>query len=189
MARQDEFSKRNMLAKTIAWPRASNHDTLDSVGLQMYVGFLISRKWHYASSSTMADKSSKPTPTKRTVKNPETFRERAIKATSEGDKPRQRARLRQGIKKLFQPLRSGGRAIANFPLFKPFRKPLHLIGLVIFPRYFRNSAHELKQVTWPTWRESLRLTWAVLLFAIIFGTAVALVDYGLDSVFKRILLK
>jgi preprotein translocase SecE subunit len=80
-------------------------------------------------------------------------------------------------------------SVANFPPFKPLRKPLRIIGLVIFPVYFRRSWQELKLVTWPGFKQSLRLTWAVLLFAIIFGTAVALVDYGLDAVFKRILLK
>ena len=137
----------------------------------------------------MADKPTKAEQAKRKVKNPETFRERALKATAESDKPKQRSRLRDLLKKLLRPVRSAGREVVNFPLFKPLRWPLRIIGLIIFPRYFRSSITELKQVTWPTFRESLRLTWAVLLFAIIFGTAVALVDYGLDAVFKRILLK
>jgi preprotein translocase SecE subunit len=137
----------------------------------------------------MADKPNKPTPKKRIVKNPETFRERALKANIESDKPGQRAQIQELRRQLFKPLHSAGQAIAHFPLFKPLRKPLRIIGLVIFPKYFRSSWAELKQVTWPGFKESLRLTWAVLLFAIIFGTAVALVDYGLDAVFKRILLK
>lgn len=137
----------------------------------------------------MADKPSKDSRPKRTVKNPETFRERAIKATIEGDKPKQKARIWKLLGGLFKPVRAAGRAIVGFPLFKPLRKPLRIIGLIIFPKYFRNSWQELKLVTWPTWKESLRLTWAVLLFATIFGTAVALVDLGLDDVFKRILLK
>jgi preprotein translocase SecE subunit len=136
----------------------------------------------------MADKPSKATPAKRTVKNPETFRERAQKAAIEGDKPKQGAKARQGVKVVFRPLRSA-RAVKNFPPFKPLRKPLRIIGLIIFPKYFRNSWQELKLVTWPGFKESIRLTWAVLLFAIIFGTSVALVDYGLNTVFKHILLK
>jgi preprotein translocase SecE subunit len=137
----------------------------------------------------MADKPSKDSRSKRTVKNPETFRERAIKATIEGDKPKQKAQFWLLLIALFKAVRTGGRAVASFPLFKPLHKPLRLIGLVIFPKYFRNSWQELKLVTWPSMKESLRLTWAVLLFAIIFGTAVALIDLGLDDVFKRILLK
>ena len=138
----------------------------------------------------MADKATNESePKRRKVKNPETFRERALKATTEDDKPKKRAKARLGVRQLFKPLIGAWRSVANFPPFKPLRKPLRIIGLIIFPVYFRRSWDELKQVTWPGMKQSLRLTWAVLLFAIIFGTAVALVDYGLDAVFKRILLK
>jgi preprotein translocase SecE subunit len=44
-------------------------------------------------------------------------------------------------------------------------------------------------VTWPTWRESRRLTGAVILFSVIFGGLIAIVDYGLDKLFKQLLLK
>lgn len=138
----------------------------------------------------MAEQSDKPAKAKkRIVKNPETFRERAVKATNEGDKPARGSGLKRVLKAPFRKLGAGLRAIGNFPPFKPFRKPLRIIGLIIFPVYFRNSWKELKLVTWPGFKESIRLTQAVLIFAIIFGTSVALVDYGLNAVFKRILLK
>jgi preprotein translocase SecE subunit len=137
----------------------------------------------------MADKSTKATKAKRIVKNPETFRERASKATTESDKRPKLSGTKQVLKTPFRGLRTAGRAVANFPLFKPFRKPLRILGLIVFPVYFRNSWKELKLVTWPGFKESLRLTWAVLLFAIIFGVTIAFVDYGLNSIFKRILLK
>jgi preprotein translocase SecE subunit len=135
----------------------------------------------------MADKPA--TTKKRKVKNPETFRERALKANVEDDTPRKRSKISRPFKALLRPIKRLLVAIVTFPLFKPLRTPLRIIGKIIFPVYFRNSWAELKDVTWPSFRESLRLTWAVLLFAIIFGTSVALVDYGLDAVFKRILLK
>ena len=137
----------------------------------------------------MADKPSKATKAKRIVKNPETFRERAIKATNEGDKKPRLSRTKRVLKAPFRQLGKVGRAIGSYPPFRPLRKPLRIIGLIIFPVYFRNSWKELKLVTWPSFKESIRLTWAVLLFAIVFGTSVALVDYGLNAVFKRILLK
>lgn len=137
----------------------------------------------------MADKPSKAEPAKRQVKNPESFRERALKANVEADKPNQRLIFKHFIKLLLRPVGKLIKAIVNSPLFKPLRLPLRLLGKVLVPVYFRNSWRELKEVTWPSWKESLRLTYAVLLFAIIFGTAIAIVDYGLDSVFKRILLK
>jgi preprotein translocase SecE subunit len=143
------------------------------------------------SSFNMADKPDKTTKSKkRIVKNPESFRERAVKATTEVDNKKPRlSRSKQAFKALFRPFRTLARAIGSFPPFKPLRRPLRIIGLIIFPAYFRNSWKELKLVTWPGFKESIRLTWAVLLFAIIFGTTVALVDYGLNSVFKHILLK
>ncbi|HET8670873.1 MAG TPA: preprotein translocase subunit SecE, partial [Candidatus Saccharimonadales bacterium] len=69
--------------------------------------------------------------------------------------------------------------------FKPFR----ILGLILVPPYFRNSWKELRQVTWPRFKDSLRLTFAVFAFAAVFGALVALLDYGLDKVFKEVLLK
>lgn len=66
--------------------------------------------------------------------------------------------------------------------------PLRVFKFLV-PSYFKNSFKELKQVTWPTRRETLKLTFAVFMFATIFGIFITLVDYGLNSVFKRILLK
>ncbi len=58
----------------------------------------------------------------------------------------------------------------------------------ITPMYFVNAWHELKLVTWPGRKETTKLTIAVLIFAIIFGVMIALVDYGLDKIFKELLL-
>lgn len=57
------------------------------------------------------------------------------------------------------------------------------------PRYFKNAWQELKQVTWPTRRETWRLTLAVFIFAIIFGLLIAGVDWILDQIFKKVILK
>lgn len=136
------------------------------------------------------DQSSK---TKRRVKNPESFRERAVKAAEEGDKPKKTKRLRQAIGKvvtpIFRPIGKALSKIAKFKIFKPFRKPLRFIGKILFPTYLRNSWQELKLVTWPSWKQSRQLTSAVLIFAFVFGVIVAVVDYGLDKLFKDILLK
>lgn len=69
------------------------------------------------------------------------------------------------------------------------RRPVKFIGRIIGLRFIRNSWRELRTVTWPTWKESVRLTGAVIIFAVIFGAFIAVVDYGLDKVFKQILLK
>jgi len=83
------------------------------------------------------------------------------------------------------PLRQIGHGLRWFFMLKPVR----FIGKIVGFTYLRDSFKELRTVTWPTLRESTRLTGAVIIFSIIFGLFVALVDFGLDKVFKQILLK
>ena len=132
-------------------------------------------------------------PAKRRVKNPETFRERALKSTEAGEQPKGTHRvlslMGRGATAVFRPLGRLGSWFVGLKAVKPFKKPVRIIGRVLFPAYFRNSWKELKQVTWPSWKESRQLTYAVLIFAVIFGATIALVDYGLDKAFKDFLLK
>ncbi|MDL2362870.1 MAG: preprotein translocase subunit SecE [Patescibacteria group bacterium] len=130
---------------------------------------------------------------KRLVKNPETFRERAIKASEEGDKPKRFTRAKTASSKVaapvFRPIGSAGRKIGGFGPFKFLRKPFRIIGRVLLPKYVRGSWAELRQVTWPNWEKARQLTFAVILFASVFGVIVAVVDFGLDRLFRDILLK
>lgn len=57
------------------------------------------------------------------------------------------------------------------------------------PKFVRDSLVEMREVTWPTRHETRQLTVAVFLFALVFGLVAALVDFGLDKLFKRLLLK
>lgn len=66
---------------------------------------------------------------------------------------------------------------------------MRFLGRIIGLSYVRSSWQELKLVTWPTRREGRRLTTAVILFSVVFGLLIAIVDYGLDKLFKDILLK
>jgi preprotein translocase SecE subunit len=59
----------------------------------------------------------------------------------------------------------------------------------LIPSYFINSWREVRQVTWPNRRETWRLTLAVFIFAVVFGTLIAGVDKGLDFLFKKVILK
>ena len=139
----------------------------------------------------MADKPSSKS--KRLVKNPDSFRERAIKAAEASDRPSRRSLMKHGVVLLLNPIAKPlGKALRKFSKLKPVAfllKILRLIGKIIFPAYFRNSWKELKLVTWPNWKQSRQLTFAVLVFAIVFGAAIAIVDFGLDKLFKNILLK
>ena len=123
---------------------------------------------------------------RRIVKNPETFRERAIKASDESDKPKKPSIYSQTLGKvvgvLLKPLAKIGSRLVKF-------RPIRLIGKILLPSYFRGSWQELKQVRWPNRTESRQLTFAVLLFAVVFGITIAIVDYGLDKIFRNVLLK
>jgi preprotein translocase SecE subunit len=159
---------------------------LDSNGLHNIVGFLIWKKWE----TQVADQPKQPD-NKRKVKNPETFRERALKATTEGEKPKRslKAAGDKVTKPVTGPVGRAARKVWNAKALKWLHKPARILGKILFPTYFRESWGELKQVTWPNWTESRRLTFAVLIFAVIFGAIVAGVDYGLDKAFRNLLLK
>lgn len=68
---------------------------------------------------------------------------------------------------------------------RPILRPLRWLT----PSYFINSWREVRQVTWPSRRETWRLTLAVFIFAIIFGAMIAGVDKVLDLVFKKLILQ
>lgn len=122
-------------------------------------------------------------PKRRLVKKAETVREKAEKASSESsNQPRRLRQAKRGAGAPFRALGAVGKKLGKF-------KPLHIISLIIVPPYIRNSWRELRQVTWLKPKESLRLTYAVVAFATIFGIVVALLDFGLDKVFKQVLLK
>lgn len=128
----------------------------------------------------MAEESGKSK--RRVVKKAETVREQAVKAAEDSKQPR---RLHATRRRAGAPFRATGRGLSKLGKFKPFR----ILGFIIVPPYFRNSWKELRQVTWPSRRDSRRLTFAVIVFAIVFGCLVALLDFILDKVFKEVLLK
>ena len=129
-------------------------------------------------------------------KRPQTVRERSQTVTGQ-TKTRRRvvnktARtiwkpfqiIGEGLKVIFHPLRF---------VLRPFKtRPMRFVGRilakVLLINYFRTAFHELKGVTWPNRKETVKLTFAVFIFAIIFGAVVAITDYGLDKLFHKILL-
>lgn len=130
---------------------------------------------------------------KRIVKNPETFRERALKASKSDDKPNRGARLKDIAttiaKPVLRPIISITGSLLGLKPFQMLRRPLNIVGKILVPVYLRNSWGELRQVEWPSIKQSRDLTFAVLVFAVIFGIIVAIVDFGLDRLFRDVLLK
>jgi len=121
---------------------------------------------------------------RRVIRKAETMREQVEKSAT--DQPRRLGGVRRVAG---APFRASGRGLAVAGRKANAVKPLRILGFIIVPPYFRNSWRELRQVTWPTGRESRQLTLAVVIFAIVFGVMIAIVDYGLDKLFKQVLLK
>lgn len=70
-------------------------------------------------------------------------------------------------------------------MFRPVRK---VLGWLV-PRYFINAWRELRLVTWPSRKETWRLTLAVFIFSVVFGALAFAVDKALDDIFKQLVLK
>ena len=125
----------------------------------------------------------KSVPKKRKIKDPISFRDKLAQ------KSEPKSIKSSKFKTFFINLGKPFDKLSKVKALKPLFKVLYFLGLIIYPKYVRNSFKELKDVTWPKFGESLKLTYAVIIFAVLFGAAVALVDLGLGKIFKIILLK
>lgn len=126
---------------------------------------------------------------KRIVKKPETIREKVARSDSAQPKGR---RIKSAGTNALRPLKAVGRT-ARKEVYLPLpdnktgrflNKRRHVI-----PRYFVLAWRELRQVIWPKRRETTKLTTAVFLFAIFMGLLISVTDYGLDKLFKKLILK
>lgn len=85
-------------------------------------------------------------------------------------------------------VRSGASKLGSLAIWKPFKVVGRFLSKYLVPPYFKNSWRELKMVTWPSGKQTRALTFAVIVFSIVFGALVALVDFGLDKLFKKVIL-
>lgn len=143
------------------------------------------------STDVILEDASKP---KRSLKKAQTVREKAEKASA----PRKPRRVTRASSAASKPFKLLGKLLAK--ILRPFRfllwpfklRPVRFIGRILYKilliDYFRGSWQELRQVSWPTRRETIKLTLAVFTFALIFTLIVSVVDYGLDKVFKALFL-
>lgn len=121
-------------------------------------------------------------PKKRQLRPAQTVREQSQKATARAEKPRRRSKVGRVLGAPFRVLAKPFKLLGKFKFFRA-------IGFVLWPKYFRNSVRELRQVTWPNRTQTRKLTTAVIIFSVIFGVTIAIVDYGLDKVFKKVILQ
>ncbi len=131
----------------------------------------------------MADQT--PKSKKRRLRPAQTMRERAEHATVQNSKPKRGRKVTQAIKAPFRVIGRVISRIGRLPIWKPFK----FIGRFIIPPFLRASWRELRLVTWPNSKQTRQLTSAVIAFSVIFGLFVAAFDYGLDKLFKQVILK
>ncbi len=117
----------------------------------------------------------------RPAAEPTTLREQSEKAQAKSGLEGKRSRIGRILSAPFKLI---GRIFRPLGKFKVFRA----IGYVLAPPYIRNAWKELRLVTWPNARQTRRLTFAVIVFSLIFGGIVAIVDYGLDKLFRALIL-
>ena len=126
------------------------------------------------------------------VRKIETVRERAEKATAKVEakagKTKKRP-LRRVAGVVAKPLRKPAQVVSTPFRARPVRFIFKWIGLILWPRYFRDAFTELRQVTWPSRKDTWKLTFAVLIFAIGFGLLATITDYGLDKIIRRIVFR
>ena len=133
---------------------------------------------------------------KRRIKPAQTVRERTAEAAQQSPKPKRVGKAIGGIGVLLRAIgRFVGKLLSPFSfLLWPFKtRPARFIGrilaVVLLINFFRGAFRELRDVEWPDRKQTTQLTFAVFVFAIIFGIIIAITDYGLDRIFKRILVK
>ena len=137
----------------------------------------------------MADDSADQTPTekksKRRLRPAQTIREQSEQATARAAAPRRHSII---AKVLLAPFRLLGMIFGPVFRFLGRFRVFRFIGYVLVPPYFRSAWRELRLVTWPNGRQTRDLVVAVLIFSVVFGVIVAAVDYGLDKVFRSVIL-
>ena len=57
----------------------------------------------------------------------------------------------------------------------------------VFTAFFRETAGELRKVSWPTWPEVIQLTWIVLVVMFVMGVILGLTDGGARQLLNLII--
>jgi preprotein translocase SecE subunit len=132
----------------------------------------------------------KPRIRKARVRKAPTLREQAELALSKAEQDKKPGRVKRAASKTGSALRKT--RLTRNPITKFVARIGRFILKVlrwIIPNYFIESWREVRLVTWPSRRETWRLTVAVFIFALVFGALVAGVDKVLDLLFKKVILK
>ncbi len=126
---------------------------------------------------------------KRANKKTQTVRER----TKTNDTPKKERRIRKTVgNKVKAPAKGLSKLhkkVVNIPL--PDNRFGRIMGkrIKIFPQFLVNAFKEIKLVVWPTPRQTVSLTIAVFIFAVIFASIVGLLDFGFSKLFEKYIIK
>lgn len=113
---------------------------------------------------------------------PVTMRERAERSTTSKPKRKLPFRIRMPFGNVFG-------AIGSSKVWQVIKAAFRFLGKMLLPPYIRNSWAELRKVEWPSRKQSLQLTSAVIIFSVVFGVIVAIFDFGLDKLFKQVIVR
>lgn len=126
---------------------------------------------------------------KRRIKKTESIREQSARSQEPSTKPRRLHRTTSAIKRPLKSARNFGRKEYYLPM--PDNKAGRFLNKrrSLMPKFLREAWQELLQVTWPNAKETARFTLAVVIFAFALGGLIALTDFGLEKVFKQVILQ
>lgn len=100
------------------------------------------------------------------------------------DKSKVKKKLKKSLKKeVHLPIREPKSKIG-----KQLTKSRNASDHVPFATYVKESWRELRKVTWPSRKESIVLTLAVIVFTAMFALFTVIADFGINEVVERILL-
>ncbi len=127
-------------------------------------------------------------PSEKSLKKPKvSIRERNRKAAESKEKPK---RIRKAAGQAKRPVSGAAKVLTTefHVLPRNSESGFFTRSRNVTPKYFADSAKELKNVTWPGRRETWKLVFAVFVFAMTLGVFIAVLDYGIERVFKDIIL-
>lgn len=142
-----------------------------------------------------AKKAKKPTPKKvvaTEAAKPRRKKQQTVRERTQTEGKGRVRRLRTNAGRIKNPIKKAGkRGKKEFHLPLPDNKFGRLLRkrVRIVPKFIRDAWKEIRLVTWPTPKETIRLTIAVFIFATVFAVIVGVLDFGLDKLFKEVIIK
>lgn len=124
---------------------------------------------------------------KKSKKPKVSIRERNRKAAESKEKPK---RIRKAAVQARRPVTGAAKVLSTEFHILPRKNDTGFFtrSRKVTPKYFADSAQELRFVTWPGRKETWKLVFAVFVFALTLGIFIAVLDYGITKAFRNIIL-